>query len=105
LLAVGREVEPENLVGFEVGQLYGLPAVQRQRPDIRDSIDCVYEGQSAPVWHPAQSGSETKALRDVKHLDWITARERDDCDRHARVRLLLAVEAGNQAAVGRDGRI
>ena len=31
LLAVVREVEPEDLVGLEVGQLYGLSAVKWQR--------------------------------------------------------------------------
>src|SRR5512138_1102107 len=38
-LTVAREVEPENLVGLEVGQLFRWPAVQRQRPDIRDAVN------------------------------------------------------------------
>jgi hypothetical protein len=48
LLAVGREVEPKDLVGLEIGQLYRLPAVQRQQPDLRDAVNRVYVVQGAP---------------------------------------------------------
>src|SRR5437870_2900582 len=69
LAAVAREVEPEDLVGLEVRQLYRLPAVQRQRPDVRDAVDCVYVGQGASVRRPAQTGSTAEAVREVEHLD------------------------------------
>src|SRR5262249_19829411 len=42
LLAVAREVEPEDLVGLEVGQLYRLATVQWQRPDVGDAVNGVY---------------------------------------------------------------
>ena len=105
LTAIAREVEPEDLVGLEVGQLYRLPAVQWQRPDVGDAVDCIYEGQCASVWRPAQTGGTVDAGRNVEHLDRVAAREGDDGDLKGRVRLILAVEAGDQAAVGRDRRI
>src|SRR5206468_9505890 len=103
LLAVAREVEPEDLVGLEVGQLYRLPAVQRQRPDVGDAVDRVYVGQGASIRRPAQTG-DVEAVREVEHLDGGAAREGDDGDLGGRVRLILSVKAGDQAAVGRDGR-
>ena len=61
LLAVAREVEQENLVGLEVGQQYGPPAVEGQRPDVRDAVNRVYVGQGAPVRRPAQTGGDVDA--------------------------------------------
>src|SRR5207244_3728216 len=104
LLAVAREVEPEDLVGLEVGQLYRLPAVQRQRPDVGDAVDRVYVGQGASIRRPAQTGDDVEAVRDVEHLDGVAAREGDDGDLGRRVRLILSVRAGDQAAVWR-GRL
>ena len=36
-LAVGRPVERENSIRFEVGQLPGRAAVERLNPDVRDT--------------------------------------------------------------------
>ena len=95
LFAVVREVEPENLVGLEVGQLFRRPAVRGQRPDVRDAVNRVYVGQGAPVRRPTQACGEGEALpRKVEHLDGVAAREGDDGDLGGRARL-IPVEAGD----------
>ena len=103
MLAVAREVEPEDLVGLEVGQLFRPPAVQRQRPDVSDAVNSVYVGQGAPVRRPTQASVAGEALlREVEHLDGVAAREGDYGNLGGRVRLLIviAVPAGDEAAVG-----
>src|SRR5215207_4560544 len=54
--AVGAEGEVEDLAGVEVGHLYGLPAVERQPPDVRDPAAGVHVDERAAVGRPPEAG-------------------------------------------------
>src|SRR4029077_8905879 len=76
LFAVAREVEPEDTVGFEVGQLFHCSAVERLGDDVGDAAARVNVGESATVGRPAERNAEGR--RKIKRLERLPAFERGD---------------------------
>src|SRR4029077_1817754 len=78
LFAVAREVEPEDAVGFEVGQLFHCSAVERLSDDVRDAAARVNVGDGATVGRPVER--KTEGGREIKRLEQLAACERGDGD-------------------------
>ena len=68
LIAVVRPVEPEDLIGMEVGHMFGRAAVESLMPDVRSAVAGRDEADAATVGRPAYRDRSVGVRRNVDDL-------------------------------------
>src|SRR5262247_4833531 len=80
LFAVVRPVEPEDLIGREVGHLFGRAAVKRLIPDVRSAVAGRDEADAATAGRPAYRDRGVSVGRNVDDLFGAAAGNWNDRD-------------------------